>query len=306
VGPRAAGFARRDPEPMVPLEALGFERTDLKALGIRPGPEGAEALFEDFQGRIEDYRKARDYPGVKGSSYLSVHLRFGTISIRRLVRFALERGGEGASTWLGELIWREFYQQLLWRRPDTVEHAFQRVFDGLAYSDDETLFSAWRGARTGFPLVDAAMRQLVRTGWMHNRLRMVTASFLTKDLLVDWRWGERWFAERLIDYDMASNLGGWQWSASVGCDAQPWFRIFNPVTQSERFDPDGRFIRQYVPVLAGLTGKAIHAPWRASPAALEAAGVVLGQTYPAPIVDHAAQRPKALALFDKARRGSFP
>ena len=180
---------------MIPLEALGFERTDLTALGIRTGPEGAEALFEDFRGRIDAYREARDYPGVKGVSYLSVHLRFGTISIRRLVRFALERGGEGASTWLGELIWREFYQQVLWRRPDTVEHAFQRGFDDIDYPNDETLFAAWRGARTGYPLVDAAMRQLVETGWMHNRLRMVTASFLTKDLLVDWRWGERWFAE---------------------------------------------------------------------------------------------------------------
>jgi deoxyribodipyrimidine photo-lyase len=303
VGPRAAGFARRAPEPMIPLQALGFQRTDLKALGIRTGAEAADALFEDFQGRIDAYSEARDYPGVKGSSYLSVHLRFGTISIRRLVRFALARGGEGASTWLGELIWREFYQQLLWRRPDTARHAFQPVFDNLDYADDEALFAAWREARTGYPLVDAAMRQLVAAGWMHNRLRMVTASFLTKDLLVDWRWGERWFAEKLIDYDMASNLGGWQWSAGVGCDAQPWFRIFNPVTQSERFDAEGRFIRRYVPELSGLTGRALHAPWRARPAELAAAGVVLGKTYPAPIVDHAAQRPKALALFQKARGG---
>jgi deoxyribodipyrimidine photo-lyase len=287
---------------MIPLQALGFEPTDLQALGIRPGPAGAEALFEDFQRRVDAYGQTRDYPGVKGVSYLSVHLRFGTISIRRLARFALERGGEGASTWLSELIWREFYQQLLWRRPDTVEHAFQRVFDQLDYGNDEALFAAWREGRTGYPLVDAAMRQLVRTGWMHNRLRMVTASFLTKDLLVDWRWGERFFAEQLIDYDMASNLGGWQWSASVGCDAQPWFRIFNPVTQSEKFDADGRFIRRYVPELAGLTGKAIHAPWRAKPVELQAAGVVLGKTYPAPIVDHAAQRPKTLAMFEAAKR----
>jgi len=241
---------------------------------------------------------------VKGVSYLSVHLRFGTISIRRLARFALARGGAGAAAWLGELIWREFYQQLLWRRPDTVAHAFQPGFDAIAYPNDETLFAAWRGARTGYPLVDAAMRQLVDTGWMHNRLRMVTASFLTKDLLVDWRWGEGWFAEKLIDYDMASNLGGWQWSAGVGCDAQPWFRIFNPVTQSEKFDAEGRFIRRYVPELSGLTGRAVHAPWRARPAELAAAGVVLGRTYPAPIVDHAAQRPKALALFETARRAS--
>lgn len=301
VGPRATGFARRAPEPMVPLEALGFQRTDLKTLGIRTGPEGAEALFEAFQRRIDAYREARDYPAVEGSSHLSVHLRFGTISIRRLVRFALERGGEGASTWLSELIWREFYQQVLWRRPDTVDHAFQRAFDRLDYPDDAALFAAWREARTGYPLIDAAMRQLTDTGWMHNRLRMVTASFLTKDLLVDWRWGERWFAQMLIDYDMASNLGGWQWSAGVGCDAQPWFRIFNPVTQSARFDPEGRFIRQYVPALSGLTGKAIHAPWRARPSELDAAGIVLGKTYPAPIVDHAAQRPKALAMFRTAK-----
>jgi deoxyribodipyrimidine photo-lyase len=303
VGPRAQAFATREPEPMIPLEALGFERTDLKALGVQPGPAGAEALLADFGTRVDAYRDARNYPAVKGPSYLSVHLRFGTVSIRHLVRFALERGGEGASTWLSELIWREFYQQLLWRRPDTAEHAFQQVFDRLDYPNDERLFEAWRDGRTGYPLVDAAMRQLNTTGYMHNRLRMVTASFLTKDLLVDWRWGERYFAEKLLDYDMASNVGGWQWSASVGCDAQPWFRIFNPVTQSKTFDAEGRFIRRFVPELEGLTEKAIHEPWTAMPLELAEGGVALGKTYPHPVVDHAEQRPKALALFQKAKSG---
>jgi deoxyribodipyrimidine photo-lyase len=303
VAARASAFARREPEPMLPLAALGFEPTDLAALKIVPGPAGADALFADFQRRVDAYKDARNHPAVKGVSYLSVHLRFGTISARRLARWARERGGEGAQTWLSELIWREFYQQLLWRRPDTVDHAFQRTFDNLPYPNDEGLFEAWREGRTGYPLVDAAMRQLNGTGYMHNRLRMVTASFLTKDLLVDWRWGERCFAEKLIDYDMASNLGGWQWSASVGCDAQPWFRIFNPVTQSRTFDPQGRFIRRYVPELASLSDAAIHAPWLARPIELAEAGVRLGKTYPEPVVDHATQRLKALAMFEAAKAG---
>jgi deoxyribodipyrimidine photo-lyase len=301
VAARADALARRAPEPMHALEALGFERTDLKALGVRPGPAGADALLEDFVGRIDRYRKDRDYPAVKGVSYLSVHLRFGTVSIRRLVDLAREHGGEGADTWLSELIWREFYQQLLWRRPDTVEHAFQRAFDAIAWPGDEPLFGAWAEGRTGYPLIDAAMRQLNGAGWMHNRLRMLTASFLTKDLLVDWRRGERLFAERLIDYDLAANLGGWQWAAGVGCDAQPWFRIFNPVTQSRKFDGEGRFIRRWVPELAGLSDAAIHAPWLSTPLELEAAGVRLGETYPHPVVEHAAQRARALELFKRAR-----
>lgn len=301
VAARADALARRAPEPMHALEALGFERTDLKALGVRPGPAGADALLEDFVGRIDRYRTDRDYPAVKGVSYLSVHLRFGTVSIRRLVDLAREHGGEGADTWLSELIWREFYQQLLWRRPDTVEHAFQRAFDAIAWPGDEPLFGAWAEGRTGYPLIDAAMRQLNGAGWMHNRLRMLTASFLTKDLLVDWRRGERLFAERLIDYDLAANLGGWQWAAGVGCDAQPWFRIFNPVTQSRKFDGEGRFIRRWVPELAGLSDAAIHAPWLSTPLELEAAGVRLGETYPHPVVEHAAQRARALELFKRAR-----
>ena len=161
-------------------------------------------------------------------------------------------------------------------------------------------FAAWCDARTGYPLVDAAMRQLNQTGYMHNRLRMVAASFLTKDLLVDWRLGEAYFAAKLIDFDLAANSGGWQWAASVGCDAQPWFRIFNPVTQSERFDAQGTFIRRYVPELAGVPDKFIHAPWKLSSAGQQQAKCVMGRDYPAPIVDHAMQREQALALFKSA------
>ncbi|QNM96684.1 cryptochrome/photolyase family protein [Chitinimonas koreensis] len=296
-----AALARRSPELMPTLRELGFERTNLAALGVRGGADGAAALFEDFTGRIEHYRQARDYPGVKGVSYLSVHLRFGTLSVRQLAAYAWHRGDEGSLCWLGELIWRDFYQQVLWHRPEVVEHAFRPEYDRLAFPNDPALFAAWCEGRTGYPLVDAAMRQLEHTGYMHNRLRMVAASFLVKDLLVDWRWGERHFAAKLIDYDLAANNGGWQWAAGTGCDAQPYFRIFNPVTQSEKFDPAGRFIRRYLPELAKLPDAALHAPWKAKPIELAAAGVRLGVDYPLPVVDHAVQRERALALFKAAK-----
>lgn len=288
---------KRHPEPMPSLKAIGFETTNLADLHIEPGADGAAHLFQDFLRRIDGYRDRRDFPGIKGVSYLSVHLRFGTISIRSLARTAMAHGGEGAETWVKELVWREFYQQVLWHRPDVVEHAFKSDLDDLAFSTNEDHFKAWREGRTGYPLVDAAQRQLNETGYMHNRLRMVSASFLVKDLLIDWRWGERYFAEKLIDYDLASNNGGWQWAAGTGCDAQPYFRIFNPVSQSTKFDAEGAFIRRYVPEIAGLDASAIHAPWLAKPLDLAAAGVELGKTYPAPIVDHATQREKALRLF---------
>ncbi len=269
------------------------------------GHGGGAALFADFRERIDRYRDARDFPAAKGPSYLSVHLRFGTVSIRELAAFAhmrsLEADGEGAATWLSELIWREFYAQILWHHPHVVAHAFKPEYDALAFPNDPAKFAAWCDGRTGYPIVDAAMRQLNATGYMHNRLRMIAASFLVKDLLVDWRRGERYFADTLLDFDLASNNGGWQWAASTGCDAQPYFRIFNPVTQSERFDPDGKFIRRYVPELAALDAKEIHAPWLVPPAVQRAKGVVVGRDYPAPIVDHAAARTAALALFKAAR-----
>jgi len=282
---------------MPPLADLGFEPTNLAELHIVPGEAGAAGRWQDFLPRLGRYHETRDFPAVKGPSYLSVHLRFGTVSIRALARAAMAQGGDGAGTWLSELIWREFYQMLLWHYPDTVNHAFQAKFDALPWPNPPGYFEAWCQARTGYPLVDAALRQLNQTGYMHNRLRMIAASFLVKDLHVDWRWGEAYFAEKLLDYDQAANIGGWQWSAGVGTDAQPWFRIFNPVTQSERFDPEGRFIRRYLPELANVPDKYIHAPWKMPAAEAERCGVVIGRDYPPPMVDHARAREVTLALF---------
>jgi deoxyribodipyrimidine photo-lyase len=279
------------------LEALGFQRTNLGTLGVRPGMSGARALVEDFAGRISLYKTARDFPGVKGVSYLSVHNRFGTVSIRELARFARSARNAGAEAWLNELVWRDFYFQVLWHHPHAAKSAYKREFAKLRWPGTREHFKAWCEARTGYPIIDAAMRQLNTTGYMHNRLRMVVASFLAKDLLVDWRHGERYFARHLNDYDLAANNGGWQWAASTGCDAQPYFRIFNPVTQSQRFDPKGDFIRRFLPQLAKIPDKSIHAPWTLGPLTQEAVGCVIGRDYPAPIVDHAVQREKALALF---------
>ena len=287
--------------PIPTLHDMGFAPTNLRELKLPTGMSGGAWLFENFLQRIERYQEARDFPAVKGVSYLSVHLRFGTVSIRQLAAAAYQHGGRGAQTWLSELIWRDFYHQILWHRPDvSAGHSYKPQFDALPWPNPAGHFEAWCAARTGYPLVDAAMRQLNQTGYMHNRLRMVVASFLTKDLLVDWRLGERYFADRLIDFDLAANSGGWQWAASVGCDAQPWFRIFNPVTQSERFDPQGEFIRRYLPELAVLPDKYIHTPWTLAVAEQKRLGVVVGVDYPAPIVDHATQRLQALALFKSA------
>jgi deoxyribodipyrimidine photo-lyase len=287
------------------LGQVGFRSTNLRDLDVATGMSGGAARFASFKRRIERYGELRDYPARKGPSYLSVHLRFGTVSIRALVAYAHQRsllpGGEGAATWLSELVWREFYAQLLWHHPRIAKHAFLGEYDGLPFPNDLRLYEAWRDGRTGYPIVDAAMRQINTTGYMHNRLRMVAASFLVKHLLVDWRWGERYFAEALIDYDLASNNGGWQWAASTGCDAQPYFRIFNPITQSQRFDPEGEFIRRYVPELESLDDREIHAPWQVAPAILEAKGLVIGRDYPPPIVDHGAARNAALALYKSAR-----
>jgi deoxyribodipyrimidine photo-lyase len=287
--------------PIPGLQAAGFRPTNLSELKLPTGMGGGALLFDDFLQRIDRYRDTRDFPAVKGPSYLSVHLRFGTVSIRQLAAAAWQQGGHGAQTWLSELIWRDFYHQILWHRPAVASgHAFKPQYDALPWPNPPGHFAAWCEARTGYPLVDAAMRQLNQTGYMHNRLRMVAASFLTKDLLVDWRLGERYFAAKLIDFDLAANSGGWQWAASVGCDAQPWFRIFNPVTQSERFDAQGTFIRRYLPELANVPDKFIHAPWKLGVAEQQKAGCAIGRDYPAPIVDHAAQRARALALFKLA------
>jgi deoxyribodipyrimidine photo-lyase len=288
------------------LDAMGFQRTNLASLGVVAGSAGADKLLQDFLPRIARYKEARDLPAVKGVSYLSVHNRFGTVSIRRLAALAyaeVVRGtGIGAETWLNELVWRDFYFQIIWHHPHAAVGAFRPEYDRLKWPNDEALFRAWCEARTGYPIIDAAMRQINQTGYMHNRLRMIVASFLTKDLLIDWRWGEKYFADNLIDFDLSANNGGWQWAASTGCDAQPYFRIFNPVTQSERFDAGGKFIRRYLPELARVPDKYIHAPWTMPPLEQQACGCVVGRDYPAPIVDHAVQREKALSLFGAVKK----
>ncbi len=302
----AAALAPRPPALVaaVPaLAALGFEPSNLHQLRLPCGPAGAATLLDDFLPRMDRYGELRDYPAHKGPSYLGPHLRFGTVSIRRLAREAHARaraGSRGAEVWLSELIWRDFFHQVLHHHPHVVGHAFRAAYDRIRWEHGkhaDELFAAWSEGRTGYPLVDAAMQQINQTGYMHNRLRMVVASFLIKDLGIDWRRGEAYFATHLNDYDLAANNGGWQWAASSGCDAQPWFRIFNPVTQSEKFDPDGRFIRRYLPQLARLPDALLHAPWKARPIDLAGAGVVLGRDYPEPLVDHDAARQRTLDRY---------
>ncbi|MEI8268101.1 MAG: deoxyribodipyrimidine photo-lyase [Betaproteobacteria bacterium] len=286
------------------LAALGFLPTNLHTLRMPAGCVGAQELLADFlDERIYCYHDTRNFPAVKGPSYLSTHLRFGTVSVRQLAREAWARvqaGSAGAEVWLSELIWRDFYHQVLHHHPRVVRQAFKPEYDRIAWETGkaaDALFAAWCAGRTGYPLVDAAMHQLNQTGYMHNRLRMVVASFLTKDLGLDWRRGEAYFAEKLNDFDLAANNGGWQWAASSGCDAQPYFRIFNPVNQSEKFDPQGRFIRRYLPALAALPDAAVHAPWQARPVDLAGAGIVLGRDYPLPIVQHDQARLRTLERY---------
>ena len=293
------------------LRDIGFSPTNLSSLGIIPGMQGARVLADDFCGRIGHYAERRDFPAIKGVSYLSVHLRFGTVSIRELVARALafgaETGDAGAATWLSELIWREFYFMILDHFPHVAERAFKPEYDTIEWEKEALAaerFSAWCEARTGYPLVDAAMRQLNTTGYMHNRLRMVVASFLTKDLGIDWRHGEAYFARHLNDFDLSANNGGWQWAASSGCDAQPYFRIFNPITQSERFDPGGRFIRRYLPELEKVPDRFIHAPWRMDAGQQSECGVEIGKQTPAPVVDHEAARRQTLARYAAIKRGA--
>ncbi|MEC5398437.1 cryptochrome/photolyase family protein [Uliginosibacterium sp. H1] len=305
--PVAAHAAALAPPPgaerLPSLAELGFEPSNLGELKIPTGMSGGLALWDEFVHRMDDYKRTRDFPAVKGVSYLSVHLRFGTLSIRKLAGHAWRVGGEGAETWLSELVWRDFYQQILWHHPQVVDHAFKPEYDAIPWEtgrDADALFAAWCEARTGYPIVDAAMRQINQTGYMHNRLRMIVASFLTKDLGIHWLRGERYFALHLNDYDLAANNGGWQWAASTGCDAQPYFRIFNPFSQSEKFDPQGRFIRRYLPELARVPDRYLHAPWQMPASEQSACGCVIGRDYPAPLVDHAVARELTLARFKRS------
>ncbi len=310
--------------PFPSLESMGFEKTGIETY-IPTGMSGASQLFEEFLNRMDHYHVTRDYPSVKGPSYLSVHLRFGTISIRTLVREAHQRmlvGSIGTTIWLSELIWRDFYFMILSNHPrlappqkkNSILHgtsgheSFKLDYDKIVWESGtkaQKLFKAWCQGKTGYPLVDAAMHQLNQSGYMHNRLRMVVACFLIKDLGIDWRWGEQYFADRLNDFDFAANNGGWQWASSSGCDAQPYFRIFNPITQSEKFDAEGKFIKKYLPQLSKLSKKNIHAPWLASDIELEMAGIRLGRDYPPPIVQHDEARKSTLIRYAVVRKESL-
>jgi deoxyribodipyrimidine photo-lyase len=309
VEPYAGALAPLPHAYLPSLADIGFDDGPLPAPA---GMLGATSLFESFLPRLADYGTARDFPVLAATSQLSIHLRFGTTSVRHLVRtlqqmMALGAGGAGAPVWLSELVWREFYAMILFHHPHIAGRAFKPAFDAVEWEAGDTareLFAAWCEGRTGYPLVDAAMAQLNTTGFMHNRLRMVTASFLVKDLGIDWRWGERYFARQLNDYDMASNVGGWQWAASTGCDAQPWFRIFNPVRQSQKFDARGEFIRKYLPQLARLDARDIHAPWLVPGEELERCGIVLGRDYPLPVVHHEEARQKTLERFAVVKAGA--
>ncbi|MFZ6863418.1 cryptochrome/photolyase family protein [Undibacterium sp. Ji67W] len=287
-----------------PLATMGFADSQDNPINLPAGMSGGQQLLDEFTNRMKDYDIARDFPAIKGPSYLSVHLRFGTVSIRHLVREAMQQirtgANQGAQIWLNELIWRDFYFMILHHHPRVETSAFKPAYDAIQWekgTQADAFFQAWCEGNTGYPLVDAAMHQLNQTGYMHNRLRMVTACFLIKDLGIDWRRGEAYFAQKLNDFDLSANNGGWQWAASSGCDAQPYFRIFNPITQSEKFDAEGKFIRRYLPQLSKLDKRTIHAPWKAAPLLLQQAGVKLGEDYPFPIIDHDSARKATLARY---------
>ncbi|MEM7094769.1 MAG: deoxyribodipyrimidine photo-lyase [Actinomycetota bacterium] len=263
------------------------------------GEVAARACVGAFLERVDDYLDTRDVPAIDGTSLLSGDLRWGTISPRELLEVAGD-ATEGRRGFVRQLAWRDWYAHLLWENPGMVHAALKPQYDTIAWRNDPDEFDAWKQGRTGFPIVDAGMRQLLATGYMHNRVRMIAGSFLVKDLLVDWRWGERWFRHLLIDFEPSQNVGNWQWVAGCGTDAAPYFRVFNPWTQSRKFDPSGEYIRRWVPELRGLDGAAVHEPAAAAPLDLAAGGVTLGADYPYPIVDHAMARDRVLAAYKRA------
>ena len=287
---------------MPELEELGFS-PESKQIKLQFGSEGAKKLLDDFFKVIKHYDHSRNFPAKRGVSYLSTHFRFGTISVKKVVHLIFTKiqeckqngiDTEGIQSWLSELIWRDFYMQILFHFPHVETGCFKRKYDKLKWDSNDDLFFKWTKGKTGYPIVDAGMRQLNETGYMHNRLRMVTASFLTKDLGINWQEGEKYFANKLLDFDLSANNGGWQWAASTGCDAQPYFRIFNPTSQAKKFDPEGEFIKKYVPELNNLPSKMIHEPWKTQ----ELLSSEYKTEYYTRIVDHDEARKKTLDRFN--------
>ena len=287
--------------------SLGFKPVQLQ---VATGESGGARMLEFFCGEaVYAYQNERNFPAREGCSRLSAHLSCGTVSPRQCfeaVRAAQSAAGRGkplpgalagCDTWLSELIWREFYKMILFHFPRTVNQAFQMRYADIAWTNDAGALATWKNAATGYPIVDAAIKQILATGWMHNRLRMIVAMFLTKDLDVDWRIGEQLFMQWLIDYDQAANVGGWQWSAGTGNDAAPYFRVMNPILQAQRYDPDGAFVRHWLPVLKDVPTKFVHEPWLMPPALQRDCRCVCGSDYPKPVVDHAAARLRAIARF---------
>ena len=298
--PQSEALTDWDLRPSEPDWASEFGKT------WTPGELGAQSQLKEFVSTaLERYTDSRDFPAIQGTSRLSPHLHFGEIGPRQVwnyVNAQFAPDDPNLDTFLSELGWREFTAHLLFHYPKMESDNLKEDFDAFPWRKDDDGLESWKRGRTGYPLVDAGMRELWQTGWMHNRVRMIVASFLVKDLLIDWREGESWFWDTLVDADLASNVANWQWVAGCGADAAPYFRIFNPITQSRKFDPEGKYIRSYIPELRHLPDECIHAPWEAPEHVLETAGVILGETYPAPIIDHKNARDRALEAFETIKK----
>ena len=316
---RAEGLAELNPSPekiLFPkckVTTLGLKELDLLphvdwaqqfAASWTPGETGAQSALQVFAaGAVSEYEHARNLPHLRGSSRLSAHLHFGEVGPRQIWKALSARPDRdtGVETFLKEIAWREFAHHLLVHFPDTDRKSLRPEFVNFPWEKSRTLFESWTKGLTGYPIVDAGMRELWATGWMHNRVRMIVASFLVKDLLISWQQGAEWFWDTLVDADLANNSMGWQWSAGCGADAAPFFRIFNPTLQGERFDPRGEYVKKWIPELARVPAGLIHRLWEAEASLLSSCGVKLGKTYPLPIVDHGVARERALRAFDKTK-----